>query len=795
MHNRSWPCVHRLALANALFVVFLTWGCLTKGFASEPSLEMSEKLDFFEQRIRPVLVTQCYECHSADSKIVRGGLQLDSREAVLKGGDSGPAIVGNDVDASLLIQAIKHEASEMPPDEKLPDHVIADFERWVREGAVDPRDEVKPGKLQPVDWEAAKNHWAFQPISHPTPPALTDATWTQSPIDAFVLAKLRENDMRPAAPANKRSLIRRATFDLTGLPPTVDEVDAFLADQSPDSFARVIDRLLDSPAYGERWGRHWLDLVRYATTNGADENHNLPHAWRYRDWVVRMINADLPLDDFIVQQLAGDLLPAEQDEQVAGDRLTATGMLVIGPKMLAEQDKDKMIIDIVDEQVDTIGRAMLGLTIGCARCHDHKFDPISARDYYSLAGIFYSTRTMADRAFVSNWMERPLPSQAITAQRAAHQVKIDEAKATLESLKTPKDGATVDEAAVKVQTELLEKLQKEMPAFDLVMAAEEGEPQNLPIHIRGNHLKPTEDKVPRGMPSILTSVSPAPAMPESASGRLELAQWIVSPDNPLTARVMVNRIWMWHFGKPLMRSPSNWGLQAEKPSHPELLDWLAQQLIKDNWSLKSMHRTIMLASTYQMSSEGEPAYAERDPENQLLWRQNRRRLEAEPIRDSILFLGGSLDPKMGEMAENVNAKRRAIYLPIDRAALYEMFSTFDYVETANHIEQRPTTTVPNQALFLMNSNMVHEQARQIVQHLQLANPAVPLEDSATSVASLFEHLYARQPTSDESARAIEFLQASDELLSSIADLHQRSVQSWAALCRTLIAGNEFVYVE
>lgn len=284
-------------------------------------------------------------------------------------------------------------------------------------------------------------------------------------------------------------------------------------------------------------------------------------------------------------------------------------------------------------------------------------------------------------------------------------------------------------------------------------------------------------------------------MPESASGRLELAQWIVSPDNPLTARVMVNRIWMWHFGKPLMRSPSNWGLQSEKPSHPELLDWLAQQLIQDNWSLKSMHRTIMLSATYQMSSEGDPAYAERDPENQLLWRQNRRRLEAEPIRDSILFLGGSLDPKMGEMAENVNAKRRAIYLPIDRAALYEMFSTFDYVETANHIEQRPTTTVPNQALFLMNSNMVHEQARQIVQHLQLANPAVPLEDSATSVASLFEHLYARQPTSDESARAIEFLQASDELLSSIADLHQRRVQSWAALCRTLIAGNEFVYVE
>lgn len=747
------------------------------------------KLDFFETKIRPVLMQHCYECHAADAKIVRGGLQLDSKVATLKGGDSGASIIPGKPEDSLLISAIKHESLAMPPKSKLPDNVIADFETWIRDGAVDPREEARPAKLPPVDYEAAKSHWAFQKISDPSPPQVQNAAWAVSPIDQFVLSKLEQSGMQPAVAADKRTLIRRATFDLIGLPPTVDEVYAFLADESPDAFAKVVDRLLASPHYGERWGRHWLDLVRYATTNGADENHGLPNAWRYRDWVVRMMNQDLPLDQFIIQQLAGDLLSVPADEQEAGDLLTATGMLVIGPKMLAEQDKDKMMIDIVDEQIDTVSRTMLGLTIGCARCHDHKFDPISAIDYYALAGIFYSTKSMADRAFVSKWMERPLPSQAIAAKRAEHQAKIDAAKAEL--AQTQPDNAE----AIKQKQAAVEQLEKDMPQFVSVMATEEGEIHDLPVHIRGNHLKPGPEKISRRMPAILTSVAAAPTIPANLSGRMELAQWLVSKDNPLTARVMANRIWMWHFGQPLMRSPSNWGLKAESPSHPELLDWLAQELMRRQWSLKSMHRTIMLSSTYQMSSQMRDDYQTIDPENRLLSRQNRRRLEAEPVRDSILFVGGGLDLTIGGSIGDVNANRRALYLPVDRAALYEMFSTFDYVETANHIEQRPVTTVPNQALYLMNNSAVHEQSRRLIEQLPTTDPTVPLDDVVSVVSNLFERLYARQPDAEEIARSIEFLKQTETTLPDVTDPRERRLQAWSALCRTLIAGNEFIFVE
>lgn len=756
---------------------------------SASDADNSAKLAFFETKIRPVLVQHCYECHSADSKIVRGGLQLDSRTSTLKGGDSGPSFVPGQPEDSLLLSAMRHESLQMPPKSRLPEQVIADFELWIRDGAVDPREENRPTKLKPVDYEAARSHWAFQKISDPSPPAVRDTGWPISPVDQFVLFRLEEKNMQPAPAADKRTLIRRATFDLIGLPPTIEEVNAFLADESPDAFAKVIDRLLLSPHYGERWGRHWLDLVRYATSNGADENHGLPNAWRYRDWVVRMIGQDLPLDQFIVRQLAGDLLPVPENEQEAGDLLTATGMLVIGPKMLAEQDKEKMLIDIVDEQIDTVSRTMLGLTVGCARCHDHKFDPISSKDYYALAGIFSSTRTMADRAFVSKWMERPLPSQEISALRAEHQKKIDAAKAEL--AQTQPDNAE----AIQQKKAAIEQLEKEMPQFASVMATEEGDIQNLPVHIRGNHLKPGPEKILRGMPAILTSVAAAPAIPETRSGRLELAEWLISKENPLTARVMANRIWMWHFGQPLMRSPSNWGLKADLPSHPELLDWLAQELIRANWSLKAMHRTIMLSSTWQMSSQSRPEYQDIDPENRLLSRQNRRRLEAEPVRDSILFVGGGLDLTVGGPVADVNANRRALYLPVDRAALYEMFSTFDYVETANHIEQRPTTTVPNQALYLMNSETVHEQARRLIESLSTSDPAIPWENSGPVVTELFERLYTRGPEEAEVTRSVDFLRQAEESFTDVTEAKERRLQAWAAFCRTLIAGNEFLYVE
>ena len=750
----------------------------------------ADDLQFFESQVRPLLTDHCYECHAGESRILRGGLRLDHRAGWLRGGDSGPAIVPGDPQNSLLMQAVRYESMEMPPAGRLSEQQTAVLGEWIRRGAPDPRLEAPPAKLQPVDWDAARKHWAFQPIPDAEPPAESDPLWSKNPIDRFVRARLRQAGMEPAVAADRRTLIRRATFDLTGLPPTPEETAAFVADPAEDAFDRVVDRLLSSPAYGERWGRHWLDLVRYATTNGADENHGLPEAWRYRDWVIRSLNVDLPMDQFIVQQLAGDLLPVPEDEQAAGDLLTATGLLVLGPKMLAEQDKEKMLIDIADEQVDTISRTMLGLTLSCARCHDHKFDPLSARDYYALAGIFYSTRTMQNRDFVSKWMERPLPSREVTERRRQQQQRIDAVKSELEQLKV----AGQKELVAARQAEL-EKLQKELPQYAMVMAAEEGERCNLPVHLRGNHLKPGPDLVPRGMPSILTEVAPADSISGDESGRLQLARWLVSPQQPLTARVMVNRLWMWHFGRPLMRSPSNWGLQAEAPSHPELLDWLARELMRRGWSLKSMHRLVLSSRTWQMSSVQRADYQELDPENRLLWRQNRRRLEAEEVRDAVLLTGGGLDRTSGGMAGSVDAPRRAIYLPIDRAALYEMFSTFDYVETAGHIEQRPATTVPNQALFLLNSSLVHEQSRRLAEGQGAADVGFPGATAEELCSRLFDVIYGRPASMAERAEAMTFLRQLDSALSGVADERERRLQCWATLCRTLLAGNQFLFVD
>ena len=776
-----------------LIAFLIIFPLVTSSVALSDDKGTTSGVDFFESRIRPILVEHCLECHSGDSKILRGGLRLDSRQESLKGGDSGPVLVPGKPEDSLLISAMKYDGLEMPPKGKLPDSVIADFETWIRDGASDPRTESRPARLRPVDWDAAKKHWAFQPLGDPIPPHVDGYGMPENPIDKFVLQRLIAEGFSPALKADKRTLIRRATYDLIGLPPTVEEVRSFLADDSEHSFEKVVDRLLDSPHYGERWGRHWLDLVRYANTNGADENHGLPNAWRYRDWVVRMLNRDLPLNDFIVHQLAGDLLPAPSDEGSAGDLLTATGMLVIGPKMLAEQDKEKMIIDIADEQIDTVSRTMLGLTVGCARCHDHKFDPVSTRDYYALAGIFYSTQSMADRAFVSKWMERPLPSTDIETRRKTHQPLIDQARAEFERLKSELKDENAE--PVRKQKEVLEKLEKEMPQFEMVMSVLDAEPKNLPVHIRGNHLAPGSEPVPRAMPSILTEVHAAPLIETPRSGRLELANWLVAPDHPLTTRVLMNRVWMWHFGKPLMRSPSNFGLQSEPPSHPELLDWLARELTRRKWSLKEMHKLILLSDTWQMSSQASGTDEERDPDNRLVRRQNRRRLEAEPVRDSILFAGGELDLTQGHIAPNTEAKRRAIYLPIDRSALYEMFSTFDYVETANHIEQRPATTVPQQALFIMNSSLVYQQSANMAAIILKEASFESPEGQRRMIEMAFERLYSRLPTDAEFVRSEQFLSDADQQLSRNADPVARKHQAFAGLCRSLMAGNEFLFVD
>ncbi|MFM8214532.1 MAG: DUF1549 domain-containing protein, partial [Pirellula sp.] len=530
--KNSW--LRMMQAMRALGLRFLTvglWiGTLVHAMAQEPS----QKLDFFESKIRPVLVERCYECHSATASILQGNLSLETRQGILGGGDSGPAVVPGKPHESLLIRVLRDQEPKMPPDGNLPEGIVKDFERWIEDGLVDPRDSqpesAKGIKKSWIDPASVENHWAFKSISkHPTPAI---SHWEipkvvhHRSIDAYVQTKLQAKGWEPAPQADPLVVLRRITLGLTGLPPSIEEIDSYLADPEDLRDEKLIDRLLASPQYGVRWGRHWLDLVRYANSNGADENHDMPNAWRFRDWVVDALNADLGFDEFVTHQIAGDLLPAPEDESARNRLITATGFWVLGPKMLAEQDKEKMKIDIVDEQIDTFSRTMLGITLACARCHDHKFDPFSQRDYYAMAGIFMSTRTMADQAFVSQWMERPLITQTKEAQRAEYQKKIDQAidssklfikkiheellaEGKLEKLPDDpsarlKDGPYSEEAKKQFDqtAKEIEELRKGKPEFDRAMAVEEHQAVELPVHLRGNHLKPSDEKIPRGIPVV-----------------------------------------------------------------------------------------------------------------------------------------------------------------------------------------------------------------------------------------------------------------------------------------------------
>jgi hypothetical protein len=740
--------------------------------------ERVAKLEFFESRIRPALIEHCYECHGPDAKIAQANLRLDSRESWQKGGDSGPAIVPGDPDASLLVQSLHYDTLQMPPQGKLSDALIADFARWIAEGAVDPRTPAESAPSPRVDPSAAEAHWAFQPLGSP------DST-TRS-IDDWIQRGLETQGLHREPEADPLVLLRRASLDVTGLPPTPEEVDIFLNDPPSDRYERLIDRLLASPQYGVRWGRHWLDTVRYADSNGADENHDTPNAWRYRDWVVEALNEDLPFDAFVEQQVAGDLLPPPADDRARGRWLTATGYWVLGPKMLAEQDKAKMRIDIVDEQIDTFSRGLLGITLSCARCHDHKFDPFTQEDYFALAGILISTRSMANEDFVSKWMERPLPSASIDGQRAQHQAKIDEARQRLMDARVPVSEGTqpTDEQKQTIESiaKEVEALEKGMPSYDMVMAVDEGVPTKLPIHVRGNHLRPGAVPIERGIPKILARRHAMETIPESASGRLQLASWLTDPKHPLVARVMVNRVWAWHFGHGLVTSPSNMGLRGDPPSHPELLDALARAWIAHGWSMKWLHRQIMLSQTYRMrSSYG--AISNIDPENRWLAHRRPRRMEVEALRDAILSASGLLDLRLGGPGQPLSSNQRSIYLTINRAALADLFSIFDYVDPASHIEQRPVTQVPSQALFLINGDAVQRAgeaiARKAIAHTQ---------DRAGQIEHAFLAVLSRRPTDAEIARSVS-------LVEQVAAHDPRPEAPLAALIRGLIATQEFVSIE
>jgi len=559
--------------------------------ADSPAGEAAIK--FFETKVRPILIEHCYKCHGPESDEGEGELRVDSLDALLRGGESGPAIVRGDPGRSLLIRAVRHDGElSMPPKKKLAQHDIDALTAWVRMGSPWPESHENrkpaPDASRVTQWdEQARKFWAFQVPRPQQPPAVVDSHWPRSPIDHFVLAKLEANGLRPAPPADKRTLLRRATFDLWGIPPSQEENDAFLRDESADAFERVVDRLLASPHYGERWGRHWLDLARYADSNGMDDNLAYTDAWRYRNYVIAAFNADKPYQRFVEEQLAGDVLGQSEPDR-RDELLVATGFLAIGPKMLAEDDPVKQQMDIVDEQLDTTCRTFMALTMGCARCHDHKFDPFRIADYYSLAGIFKSTQTMISFRVDSKWNSTALGGIKPALRLEDLEQIIDRHDNSLVN-GNPKRMSADERAA---HSKLLEDAKREYAAIPKAMSVAEGSVGDVEIFLRGNHLT-RGPLAPRRFPTILAGTNQRPLDP-THSGRLELARWITSPQNPLTARVIVNRVWRWHFGQGLVRSVDNFGKLGQLPSHPELLDWLATRLVADGWSLKRLHKRILL---------------------------------------------------------------------------------------------------------------------------------------------------------------------------------------------------------
>ena len=792
--------------------------------AEEPAVgerpPTAEQLRFFETDIRPLLAKQCFSCHGERKQW--GGLRLDSREALLRGGDSGAAIVPSDPDRSLLIRAVRQvdDDLKMPKDDKLTARQIAALVRWVEMGVPFPAD------VGAVTRTRDPNHWAFQPLTELPVPDVSNSNWPQSAIDHFILAKLEAARMSPAVRADKRTLIRRVTFDLTGLPPTPDEIDAYLADESPDAFAHIVNRLLASPRYGERWGRHWLDVARYADSNGFDENVAHGNAWRYRDYVVASLNRDKPFDQFVIEQLAGDLLPFS-DETQQHDQLIATGFLSIGPKVLAETDEAKMRMDIIDEQLDTTGQAFLGLTLGCARCHDHKFDPIDAADYYGLAGIFKSTLTMRKYIKVAEWHEHLLPSAAATAIQAEFDATVANRKAALAQFIAAADQAVREQLAEQPDTKSLEalypdatkaeltKLREEVAAMEKAgpelpsaMGVTEDQVADVAIHLRGDPLK-LGDVVPRHTPPVLRG-PPVPQFTDHESGRRQLAEWLVDPQHPLTARVFVNRVWRWHFGKGLVRTTDNFGLLGEPPSHPELLDWLARRFIADGWSVKSLHRLILNSRTYQQASSDQasnvaPRSAKDD--DRLFSRAAVRRLEAEAVRDALLATSGQLEVTMGgsllklknrayffdhtsKDLTTYDSRRRSLYLPVVRNNVFDLFQLLDFPDPAVSTGNRATTVVASQALLMLNSDFVMQAAANFADRL--------LADSSNDdqrLTQLYVIAFGREPTVDERQADRAFLAEAARAKATHSDPDQRRRQAWTTLCHVALAANEFIYLK
>lgn len=999
--------------------------------------------DFFESKIRPLLISHCIECHGAKKQ--ESGLRLDSRDGWVRGGDSGTAIVPGDPENSLLIKAVSgsDDVALMPPDDnQLTPAQIADLVTWVQQGAVDPRvHDAESGPLsKTMDLEAAKQFWSFQALSNPSPPDVHDPQWMTNPVDAFVRSELDKHDLSPVQTADKRTLIRRATFDLTGLPPTPAEIQSFLDDSSSQAFASLVERLLASPAYGERWGRHWLDVARYADTAGDGSDYPVPEAGQYRDWVVNALNRDQPYDEFIREQIAGDILAQEGPPELYAERVTATGFLAIGKRYGYAPNTTYQYLDFADV-IDSVGRSILGLTVGCARCHDHKFDPISAADYYALYGIFESTkwafpggeehqrpahfpplvpaeesarldqakadelarlnneleqlkqtRSEVDGKWFAGGIDLGLEAQTIgnppadpwlsagpnlvlaeaqspythvhpagtrgvrvgaslthdgvrysfahalnatpgkqihftldfrTAADAAPQgayrfylgqgvvqslavecsvtatefairsggdweiirtlepgtwytlrVTIDqEQKAysglvgTIDDLSAfsdkplnphwngivdtficdgighsegpaltrdldnlglqdsafglPGSGPVVIPERAPASQERLAELDAKIaevtkqrdaavttPPYAVAYGVSEGTPTNTRLQQRGEPER-LGDEIPRRFLEVLGGDTLPPE--STGSGRLELANWLTRPSNPLTARVFVNRVWQWHFGQGLVSTPSDFGAQGELPSHPELLDWLTSEFIASGWSLKTLHRLIMNSQTYTLASDDHAENMNADPSNRWLWRYSRQPLDAESIRDAMLAVSGELDravapvhpfPAVGTWAFSIHnpfhavydSNHRSIYLMLQRNRRHPFLAMFDAADPNMSVAQRLPTTTPTQSLFLMNSPFVHQQSEAFANQLLASS-----DDDASRVRLAYERALGRVATDSEVDQTLAFLASYQAKLASTETSEKTPVQTptvaaWAAIVRVLLSSNEFLYV-
>ena len=765
--------------------------------------------DHFEKKVRPLLLERCVKCHGPETS--RSDLRLDSYEGAIKGGKRGATLIPNAPVESLLLKVVRRQGDlKMPPDAPLSTREISDLELWIKQGAIYP----KSNKIA----KGTAEHWSFQPLKQPSVPKVNNSAWVRNPIDAFILSKLETAGIVPSKQADKPTLIRRVCFDLTGLPPTLSESALYLADESANAYENMVNRYLASPAYGERWGRHWLDVARYSDSNGLDENVAHGNAWRYRDYVVQSFNNNMPYNQFIREQIAGDLLPFKSDFE-KHSHLIATGYLTLGPKVLAEVDKKKMEMDIIDEQIDTMGKTFLGLTLGCARCHDHKFDPILTADYYSLAGVFKSTKTMESFVTIAKWNENPLASEKETAQLKEHADKVAESKKKTDDFleeqrkelvtekklaadkkPTPKEIEALlkDEpkASLKKLRDATAALEKATPELPSAMGVTEGKVSDVAIHIRGNTDR-LGKVMPRAVPVVLSKAN-APAFPEKASGRLELANWIASPSNPLTSRVMINRVWRWHFGRGIVPTPDNFGLLGTNPTHPELLDWLASEFIQSNWSVKDLHKTIMFSNTYKQASTLVPSSNEKDSSCSLYWRFVPKRLEGEVLRDSLLAVSGQLDKTMGGSLLQVknrafffdhtskdmtkyDSNRRSLYLPVVRNNLFVVFSLFDGTDAAVPNGDRANTTIAPQALFFLNSKLVLDAAESLA-HISIQK--APTQEA--QIFYLYQNILGRSPTLEEANRAKDFV------LQALKLSENNPVKAMAALAQILVSSNEFV---